>query len=809
MSVVVVRPEVKKVVVSRQPAPGMLLWLNDVDFGDATVGNVLTVLATGGGGPQFGFTDIATDAEVDAKIEAHRIDTTDVHGIADTSRLLDQDTVFGGVVTGTFDSLAFAVDMATQDELNILNLLVDDHIADTTDVHGISDTANLVYATDLTAHTTDPTHPYTNVAKTWTALQTFSPATNTSVGLVVQGLASQSGNLQEWLNSAGTILSRIGATGAFAGPAGSASLLPNSDTGGFLVNTNADANKGLVIRRNSATQTANLFETQNESGVATALLSAAGAFRLSNNITVGATSFQSGQGTVGVIIPSSGSLGITVKAAASQSADLQQWQDSSGAVIAAVTNTAKFAGAVFGAVAGGRSVLVSNGDNGGFVIQTQNDANKGLVIRRNSATQTANLFETQDEFGNVKSRFDLTGNLFMSNSGTVISANNGRGQFVTSDATQTPIIAKGAASQTANLQEWQDSAGNVLANIKPDGRVRSGSFGPTGSGSIIATNYDTGALVVLTAADANKGLVIRRNSATQTANLFETQTETGTALATINGAGGASFNTLNMGTGTGKVGIASGIDPNLNIAIGAAASRGITVKAAASQTANLQEWQDSTGAVQAFVNPAGRVATSMLVSVSGGKAYIQPNGDTGGILLGTNNDANKGLVIRRNSATQTANLFEIQDETGSPWTWSTSGGSFRVSRLTVNSTPAGGYGIFVLPQATFDVAAVVQGRASQTGDLQQWQNSTGGLLARVTAGGGVYGAAVRTINQKASLEEDASGGILHYIKATAQASTPPAGEMKMYVRDGTNAGTLKLVALGPGNVEKTIVDNIA
>jgi hypothetical protein len=40
--------------------------------------------------------------------------------------------------------------MATQSDL-------EDHVADTTNVHGISDTANLAYQVDLAAHTDDTT----------------------------------------------------------------------------------------------------------------------------------------------------------------------------------------------------------------------------------------------------------------------------------------------------------------------------------------------------------------------------------------------------------------------------------------------------------------------------------------------------------------------------------------------------------------------------------------------------------------------------------------------------------------------------
>ena len=47
-----------------------------------------------------------------------------------------------------------------------------------------------------------------------TSPQQVTVATAANVGLIVKGAASQSGNLQEWQNSAGTILGKVTSTGA-------------------------------------------------------------------------------------------------------------------------------------------------------------------------------------------------------------------------------------------------------------------------------------------------------------------------------------------------------------------------------------------------------------------------------------------------------------------------------------------------------------------------------------------------------------------------------------------------------------------
>src|SRR5688572_10262209 len=95
-----------------------------------------------------------TDPVASAALEAHAADTTGVHGIVNTAalvltndaRLSDQRTPPDGSVTVA--KLSF--DPATQAELDAaLGTLASDaeltaHVADTTAVHGIANTASLV-----------------------------------------------------------------------------------------------------------------------------------------------------------------------------------------------------------------------------------------------------------------------------------------------------------------------------------------------------------------------------------------------------------------------------------------------------------------------------------------------------------------------------------------------------------------------------------------------------------------------------------------------------------------------------------------
>lgn len=99
------------------------------------------------------------------------------------------------------------------------------------------------------------------------------------------------------------------------------------------------------------------------------------------------------------------------------------------------------------------------------------------------------------------------------------------------------------------------------------------------------------------------------------------------------------------------------------------------------------------------------------------------------LFLGTN--SNKGLVLQLPQY-QFTNAFELQKAGGNTvdagisylgnwWIGGTSGSS--TSRLVVS------------PRQTTDVALTVKGRSSQTGNLQEWQNSSSVVLSSVSASG--------------------------------------------------------------------------
>lgn len=85
------------------------------------------------------------------------------------------------------------------------------------------------------------------------------------------------------------------------------------------------------------------------------------------------------------------------------------------------------------------------------------------------------------------------------------------------------------------------------------------------------------------------------------------------------------------------------------------------------------------------------------------------------------------------------------------------------------------------------------------------------ITGDVTATNGVMGSFLQTgSGGQAQMAAENGGGFLHLLKANAGDANPGASIAKVYLRDGTVGGTLKLVVIaGAAGVETTILDNIS
>ena len=119
--------------------------------------------------------------------------------------------------------------------------------------------------------------------------------------------------------------------------------------------------------------------------------------------------------------------------------------------------------------------------------------------------------------------------------GTSSAQSNIQALILSTVSTNVGLIVKGAASQTANLQEWQNSSGTVLGFVRSDGLIRADAKIQTptiyGSSATLGTQVNIAtAWTFLTNESTNVGIIIK-GAASQTANLQEWQDSAGTALS--------------------------------------------------------------------------------------------------------------------------------------------------------------------------------------------------------------------------------------------------------------------------------------
>lgn len=211
------------------------------------------------------------------------------------------------------------------------------------------------------------------------------------------------------------------------------------------------------------------------------------------------------------------------------------------------------------------------------------------------------------------------------------------------------LSVQGALGQSANLQEWKDSAGSVLGRVDNLGNIlQSGanqSIRTTDNGGLIgwpsatfSRNPSTGAISMNQQNFAGAGLIIPagnpgtvsivvRGAASQTANLFEAQNSAGTNLITITASGdlftpggsarSARFRYFDGTNATGTYIDTQIVTNSLTMAARSTTATTVIVRGVASQTADLLQIQDNTGAVLALVASNGAAFFTTLQNSTG------------------------------------------------------------------------------------------------------------------------------------------------------------------------------------------------
>ena len=203
-----------------------------------------------------------------------------------------------------------------------------------------------------------------------------------------------------------------------------------------------------------------------------------------------------------------------------------------------------------------------------------------------------------------------------------------------SSASTIGLIVRGYASQTANLQEWQNSAGGVVATMNIYGTfVAGGNLQTNNLFSVGSAARGTEKVFVLNDIASNVGLIVK-GAASQTADLQQWQNSAGTVLASINASGDLTVQNFTVNGTTTTVNSTTLTISDKNIEIAKVTSptdttadgAGITIKGTTDKTFN---WVQSTAAftssepisAPAFKS-AGTAVSSNITLLSGYKYYV-------------------------------------------------------------------------------------------------------------------------------------------------------------------------------------------
>lgn len=309
----------------------------------------------------------------------------------------------------------------------------------------------------------------------------------TSKALVVQGAASQTANLLELQTSTGSKVASFNSNGVLdlsaasgAAPAGTGITLGDKISLGSAGSyTNS---YGLGLQNNAL-----VLYAGNSASATISMRAAANGGQYSN----GGDSFTFNPTTGAQVnnIQSASAVGLTVKGAVSQTASLQEWQDSTGAALAGVsaagTLTFNNLGATTSAVdittggVGTASILL--GANAGYIQKWLGSGNDNVLVTVapnatvGTPTQSGGLILLGTSYWNgsaaVSENLQLQSQRNSTNAGDYFLQVRGGIKIDNQYSGAVATVVRGASGQVAHLQDWQDYTGIVLASIDASGNM--------------------------------------------------------------------------------------------------------------------------------------------------------------------------------------------------------------------------------------------------------------------------------------------------------------------------------------------------
>lgn len=611
----------------------------------------------------------------------------------------------------------------------------------------------------------------TDTAQTITGLKTFSPSAAANSGLIVKGLASQTGALQRWENNLGGAVAIIGATGQF--------FIGRADGGARVNIQSSTAAEVTLAVQGQASQTGNLQQWQNSGGTILSRISSAGhvivpAFGVvtdntANYIQKGndgfGTSlleFRSSNGTVmsrfdnmGAFISNAIGIGTATSTA---NGNLQIYE---GASVQGSSQLIVFGQGsvptltVNGNASGGATNVMSSRTASGIVLNVKGSG--AATITNASLTANVATITTLADHGYTSGRTVII-------SGTGGTVFNGTYTIASVPTTKTFTYAKTNAdvasfstggtsqsvTQTADLQQWQDAIGTVVAKMSPAGAFSTGLTTVTNNSG----NANLSALVITATGQQNfPWIEMRNSSAVMVAQVTAGGHFQGTGLKSTDGvkeftmtAGRINNNsdiwmqagvvhryyspdgTKSKDVGVGNDGLLSLGSINLGSGTWATNSSVLSVLA-------------PNATLRSSINAYGNVVASVTVNNNsagwGATVPLTVNHDGGFTAPETSFTADLqqwqvgGTVRARMNNTGVLRVPSVMGSEG-----------FKFGPGGLTGDPIGGYIAGISAYVNAPVFAI-RGISGQTADLQVWMDSANSTLARISSTGQIFEGANR------------------------------------------------------------------
>jgi len=554
-----------------------------------------------------------------------------------------------------------------------------------------------------------------------------------TVGLTVKGYTSQTAKIQEWQDSSSTVKAAVTKDGFIniGGTIVGTHVLLKCTTGAqFEVRHADDSNPcnvflggGIFINTTSTglqlgstwqlhfCSGANPTSTGQDSGIGR---SAAGILKITNG--------SSGYGSLIVGAYSAATVGLTVAGYTSQSANLQNWTDSSSTVLAKVTSG--------GAVAiHGTSSLDYTTTTAGLYLGYQGSVAPTILFANGTASQNIRVDMVSGALrGTIAGTalFNMDANTCLFTTSYLKSTNNVQALGNLS-AQKIASSTYNALQSTAQLYLDGFNGTGYGGTATADGYGIWDAVRMTDNGGTVRTAHSNEYYVATAAAASWKAKVVKKVGDVSSQREYLRAESDGTyGLTSIGGASIITSSTLSV------------ISPTATYV-------GLTVKGASSQSANLQEWQNSSGTILTKINSAGDIIWGNRTGFIGGATWGLTFSYSSGYLQGYFNFGKykfSNIFTVSQAMNWSSDAFNVAADVG------VERSAAGILKFTDASTGNGSLICGAYSAAT--VGLTVKGATSQSANLTEWQNSSATVLAKVNKNGVITGATRQTFTSSSN-----------------------------------------------------------